>query len=847
MSEFKIQAFLANLEKYNEGSIEGEWVSFPTTPAELESVLSRIGLDSVESFNVPSDQFFIPNFATDLPGDTDVLSSFDSVEKLNYLAGRLEELNDSQFERFTEALHQRVELPESGIDGLINLTFNLDRIELMPKAVRADSFSMRPMLPEERMYSYAQSAQLEGQTGSIGRLRGDMDWSGEGFISTWEDTRPSLKTEEFKQEFDRLIRDLRENESFGKVLESRRAIAKYGLAHPESAFSDNYDTEFGFRVDSEKYSFFLRLNARQGDYNAYIYCFFRPWLDKHLEKAKAGIRFITPDYEELFRIADGGKIRINWKDGKTKVDAVCRYIDDYHMETSSRNLYHICEFAEIAQRKGATVEPLTPVLKQTRELSWRRVFDGKVSTIPDKYRLPAIASEQFQERVKQAMQAAGYEFNRTESDYGCLRFNGDTQMIFGSWKEAAVWLEEALIDDPALCGEVGRILHPEEEEKIKVLVVEPKKEPYVKEISPGLESLQREVGGYIEAIYPFDDPVALICNEEGKLNGLPLNRGLYNERGTLHDIISGTLLVVGLTEDNFGTLSPELLEKYAGVYRTPETFITINNVRYGYPIVEVGKEEADHIAEDTISLYSRNGADVYTRSSPEQIRQAVDVLSVVVRSGDDHPLRSTLLDIAGSDSRDAREALNLVKALDHFYLEQGTPRYELYQIGHDDENVLRNYGFRSLEEIRKDGLPVDGRNYSCVYSGRLKPGETLDSLFERFNQRRPFDFCGHSLSVSDVIVTSRDGVQKAWYVDSFGFQEVPEFFHHNPLERIEELLEDDYNMIDGIINNGQKNEEPEAPKSSVLERLQVKHQDAAKQNRDHTKFQKTKSHENELS
>ena len=68
-------------------------------------------------------------------------------------------------------------------------------------------------------------------------------------------------------------------------------------------------------------------------------------------------------------------------------------------------------------------------------------------------------------------------------------------------------------------------------ETMKVLVVEPEKEPYVKEISSGLSSLQKEVGGFIEAVYPLEDPVAIICNEEGKLEGLPLNRALRDEDG----------------------------------------------------------------------------------------------------------------------------------------------------------------------------------------------------------------------------------------------------------------------------------------------------------------------------
>ena len=147
MAEFKIQAYVANLERYNEGALEGEWISFPTTPREMERLLSRIGVESAENMSIPNDAFFIANFATDLPGDIDRISQFDSLEKLNYLAGRLEEMDDRDFARFTQALHQRIELPESGVDGLINLTFNLDQIRLQPEAVRVNGFSLRPMLP----------------------------------------------------------------------------------------------------------------------------------------------------------------------------------------------------------------------------------------------------------------------------------------------------------------------------------------------------------------------------------------------------------------------------------------------------------------------------------------------------------------------------------------------------------------------------------------------------------------------------------------------------------------------------------------------------------------------------
>ena len=97
---------------------------------------------------------------------------------------------------------------------------------------------------------------------------------------------------------------------------------------------------------------------------------------------------------------------------------------------------------------------------------------------------------------------------------------------------------------------------------MKVLLVKPKKKPEVVEIEGSLESLQKMVGGYIEVTYPFDDPVGLIMNEEGKLLGLPSNRALKDSNGRIYDIIAGDFLITGLTEENFGSLSDELIEKY---------------------------------------------------------------------------------------------------------------------------------------------------------------------------------------------------------------------------------------------------------------------------------------------
>ncbi len=108
---------------------------------------------------------------------------------------------------------------------------------------------------------------------------------------------------------------------------------------------------------------------------------------------------------------------------------------------------------------------------------------------------------------------------------------------------------------------------------ITVLLVNPYEAPKPIEIPAELSAYQQLVGGTIQAIYPsMDDPIALICNDEGKLLGLPLNRPLFDEEGHLYDIIAGSFFITGLSEDNFKSLSPELIQKYSDRFKTVYLF-----------------------------------------------------------------------------------------------------------------------------------------------------------------------------------------------------------------------------------------------------------------------------------
>lgn len=216
------------------------------------------------------------------------------------------------------------------------------------------ALKIRPLTEEERKYTYAQSTQLDGQTGNIGYLRGDFGSNGNQFFTTWADRWDMYKTDVFRESLDNVVNTLRSGE-YG-LLQDRTAMTGYVREHPDSLFGTDSGTVAGFRVDTEEHAFLIRCNPVQGDYNFYCYCYVSEYLDRHMADARKGIQFVTPHYEELFRIADGGKIVITAPDGE-KRERTCRFVDEYHTEVGN-NLYHICEFAEVMRDCGNFYEPV---------------------------------------------------------------------------------------------------------------------------------------------------------------------------------------------------------------------------------------------------------------------------------------------------------------------------------------------------------------------------------------------------------------------------------------------------------------------------------------------------------
>ena len=141
------------------------------------------------------------------------------------------------------------------------------------------------------------------------------------------------------------------------------------------------------------------------------------------------------------------------------------------------------------------------------------------------------------------------------------------------------------------------------------------------------------------------------------------------------------------------------------------------------------------------------------------------------------------------------------------FLDSATDQYAILQLRRSEDTVYER--FSSMRELERMGLEPDIDHYEVVYTAPLLPykdqNTMLEELYAKFNVSRPDDFTGHSLSVSDIVALRQNGVVSCHYVDSIGFQELPGFLKpENYLKAAEMAMEDDYGMIDGIVNNGNK-------------------------------------------
>ena len=246
--------------------------------------------------------------------------------------------------------------------------------------------------------------------------------------------------------------------------------------------------------------------------------------------------------------------------------------------------------------------------------------------------------------------------------------------------------------------------------------------------------------------------------------------------------------------------SKEQIEQHDGIFgiRTDtwerilleqqESYLEDDFAHPEFPLSPISREQALRLFDEGKQIY-------FVRTSP---------WPTIVTERAEIERGSDVFQIASSD-------LVLEPSKEDSLLHSGEKQFGIYQI--TDRDPEHDYRFMGLDFVQKKGVTVSRANYDLIYAAPLTNKDTLEAIFERFNIQRPADFTGHSLSVSDVVVLNDGSTVKAYYVDSIGFAELPEFFKERNMNlQKETLLNEELQEIEifdkpGLFSNGRLRDE----------------------------------------
>ena len=249
------------------------------------------------------------------------------------------------------------------------------------------------------------------------------------------------------------------------------------------------------------------------------------------------------------------------------------------------------------------------------------------------------------------------------------------------------------------------------------------------------------------------------------------------------------------------TMLPDAPEQHLDEYPMPDPTLTQDDLeKCGYldgDLLPLSKERAYELMAQDLTVYMVQQSENPAMAFDTDDLDAHDGIFAVTREEWEESPAFDAQVKARMDHQQEREQA---------FLDHKGDCFAIYQVKHTDE--LRDIRYEGLEWIKSIGRTVQRDNYDLVYTAPLVPGDlkgsVLDNLEYRFNNEHPADYRHPSMSVSDIVAIKRDGKVSCHYCDSFGFAEVPGFLPDNPLKNAEMAVEDDYGMIDGIINNGPK-------------------------------------------
>ena len=338
-------------------------------------------------------------------------------------------------------------------------------------------------------------------------------------------------------------------------------------------------------------------------------------------------------------------------------------------------------------------------------------------------------------------------------------------------------------------------------------------------------------GGQLDAPELPLSTVALKICEIHDMGGQTIQYAPLNMIETLQEAAVQQMQTAAQATTPETTMLPDAPEQHLDEYPMPDPSLTQDDLEQcGYldgDLLPLSKERAYELMAQDLTVYMvQQGENPAMAFDTDDLDAHDGIFAVTREEWEESPVFDAQVK-ARMDHQQEREQA---------FLDHKGDCFAIYQVKHTDE--LRDIRYEGLEWIKSIGRTVQRDNYDLVYTASLAPGDlkgsVLDNLEYRFNNEHPADYRHPSMSVSDIVAIKRDGKVSCHYCDSFGFAEVPGFLPDNPLKNAEMAVEDDYGMIDGILNNGQRQppqrELPEKRKS-VVEQLKSqpkpKHKKAA--------------------
>ena len=797
MDEPILSGYLSNLGAYAGGRPAGEWVTFPTTAGHMKEVFDRIGIDVQNR-----EAWHFTEFQSPIPHLAEKLGEHEHPDELNYLGKLLEMQFDDDREKFAAAI--ALGDHASSVEELINLAQNLDCYWIYPSVHNEEEYGHylvdeleEPELPEEAkkyfMYEeYGRDAAIND--GGLFTEQGYI-YNNQNTFTRWYDGRDvpeeyrvtPVPPEPGRPDPEKVEMDASPAEQTAaqpkEQAQEPRPVIPIVLTSEKPAdklkeITDRLEQGITELFESERYKEYLRVMSKFHNYSfnntlliamqkpdASLVAGFSSWKNnfgRNVMKGEKGIKIIAPSpftvKQEVEKTDPQTGKPVIGKDGKPVTE-------EKEIKVPA---YKVVSVFDVSQTEGREL-PDIAVDELTGDVDRFKDFFAaleQVSPVP-----------------------VGFE-----------KIEGGAHGYY-HLEEKRIAIDEGMSDLQTLKTAIHEIAHA----KLHDIDLNAPKE----EQKPRVDRRTREVEAESVA-YTVCQHYGLDTSDYsfGYVAGWSSGKELAELRGSLETIRSTAAEMINAIDGHFAELQkaqekekaqpqhegnapeqPEAAPQEKAAF-TPETIYRVRRNPYS------DREENAYLLQAYVT--QENGrakmGEVLFRGTPEKCRELLGQLNAgELTEGQVKELYAKAQEQPETGRDDT---------------------FSIYQLKDGDDT--RDYRFEPYDRLQAAGLAVDRANYELVYTAPLVPGTSLDDIFTRFNIDHPKDFKGHSLSVSDVVVLHQDGQDTAHYVDRGDFKQIPEFLQEkqpqreNPLKAAEQTTEQNYNMIDGRINNTPTVDELEA-------------------------------------